>query len=83
MKARRLIWFDFGENPSSNFPGSIHPDFVNEVLQHHRHHPQGTWVLIGLDGGVKLSGTGPPDWRLVFRTIDAMPMRKAEIIRGI
>lgn len=37
------------------------------------------WVLIGLDGGVKHSGTQSPLPSEIYRLIDAMPMRQSEI----
>ena len=40
---------------------------------------QSNWVLIGLDGGVKLNKEGLPDWEYIFKTIDSMPMRQSEI----
>lgn len=36
-------------------------------------------VLIGKDGGVKLSHTSPISTETLFRTIDAMPMRQREM----
>lgn len=37
------------------------------------------WVLIGLDGGLKNSGSDRPAPNEIFRIIDAMPMRQSEI----
>ncbi len=36
-------------------------------------------VLIGLDGTTKWTGAQPPEPRLIFSLIDAMPMRAAEV----
>lgn len=38
-------------------------------------------VLVGKDGGVKLSSAQPFDAETLFSTIDAMPMRKREMRR--
>ncbi len=39
-------------------------------------------VLVGKDGGTKLSSQGPLAAATLFSTIDAMPMRKNEMKRG-
>jgi hypothetical protein len=41
-----------------------------------------SWVLIGLDGGVKVKKDGDLDWDFIFRTVDSMPMRRSERGRG-
>jgi hypothetical protein len=41
--------------------------------------PAPTWALIGLDGRVKSQGFGSPPMDKLFRLIDSMPMRQAEL----
>ncbi len=36
-------------------------------------------ILIGKDGGEKYRQSGVTDWQEIFRRIDAMPMRRAEM----
>lgn len=36
-------------------------------------------ALVGLDGGTKAVYKTPPDIKLIFQTIDAMPMRQQEL----
>lgn len=38
-------------------------------------------VLVGLDGGVKLTSSGPLSGEKLFATIDTMPMRRDEVRR--
>ena len=75
---RKLVWFEFGGDLKTNFQKPIHPEFVNLTRQEYSQISPGTWVLVGLDGGIKKTGTGSLDWEVVFSTIDSMPMRKAE-----
>lgn len=41
-----------------------------------------TFVLFGKDGGEKLRSYGPVSLEKLYRTIDDMPMRKAEMKQG-
>ena len=38
-----------------------------------------TFILVGKDGGEKLRASGPVSQEKLYRTIDAMPMRKLEM----
>jgi hypothetical protein len=75
LEDRKLLifWFDRGELLNSNFDGQLDQNaFLSRI-------PAGSdWVLIGLDGGAKSSGKRGPDIDLIFKTIDAMPMRIRE-----
>jgi hypothetical protein len=44
--------------------------------------PSSTWVLIGLDGGVKSQGFGSPPMEKLSQLIDTMPMRQSELKKG-
>lgn len=41
--------------------------------------PTSSWVLIGLDGGVKSQGGSQIPMEEIFRLIDSMPMRQSEM----
>lgn len=79
MQELKLVWFEKGDALKTNYPHSIHSDFANSLNPEFFDVQLGNWILVGLDGGVKLSGKGKPDWKLIFSTIETMPMRKAEI----
>lgn len=83
MQELKLVWFNLDNDLKTNFPHPIHSDFVHSLEGKFYDVSPGSWVLVGLDGGVKLSGKGVPDWKLIFSTINSMPMRRAETKREI
>lgn len=83
MAELKLVWFNLDNDLKTNYPQPIHPDFVHSLKGKFDDISPGSWVLLGLDGGVKLSGKGDPDWKLIFSTINSMPMRRAETKREI
>ncbi|MFD2202888.1 DUF4174 domain-containing protein [Shivajiella indica] len=82
MRERRLLYFFVSEEFKSN----VEVDFSKPYLESLKREfgmggNTGSWVLIGLDGGVKMKREWKLDWNLIFKTIDSMPMRKSEIKR--
>lgn len=79
MKDRKLALFVFEGSPFTNHEKTFS---LNEIDQLQKRYQMGStkscWVLIGLDGGVKLRREGNLDMDLVFKTIDSMPMRVSE-----
>jgi hypothetical protein len=78
MAELKLVWFNLGNDLKTNFPQPMHSGFAHSLKVKFPDLSPGNWVLVGLDGGVKLTGKGDPDWRLIFSTINSMPMRRAE-----
>lgn len=75
LEDRKLLifWFDRGKLLKSNFDGQLDEKaFLSRIPS------ESDWVLIGLDGGAKSSGKKAPDIDMIFKTIDAMPMRIRE-----
>ena len=62
----------------SNYPDEIAHESLNRV----RKNKDSSWILIGLDGAVKDSGSAENfDLSMLWRKIDSMPMRQSEIRR--
>ncbi len=82
LAERKLLVFVFGRErlEKSNFKEDIEEDDFLKLLPK-RDLSSDSWVLIGLDGGVKHSGYSSPNSEEIFRIIDAMPMRQSERIR--
>jgi len=80
IKERKIIYFFIGEGMKSN----AEIDFSSTYREGLKNRYQmgkikNSWVLIGLDGGIKMRKEEELDWSLVFKTIDSMPMRQSEI----
>jgi hypothetical protein len=81
---RKLAYFIFGDEVISNKSGTLAPSYIDKLRsQYQLGSKKEGWVLIGLDGGVKLKKEESLDWELIFKTIDAMPMRQSEIRNGL
>lgn len=83
IKDRKLVYliFEGNELKATNLEGDVEAElFLTKVNEQTPN--QNGWVLIGLDGGVKRSGTLLPNPTEIFKTIDAMPMRQSELRRG-
>lgn len=80
IKERKIIYFFIGEGVKSNaeidFSSSYREGLKNSYQMGKI---KNSWVLIGLDGGIKMRKEEELDWSLVFKTIDSMPMRQSEI----
>lgn len=81
LETRKLLVFFFqnGQLVNSNFPDSIDSEKFLKKL--HNQKTVENWVLIGLDGGIKVGGKETPNLEIILQTIDAMPMRQSEIKR--
>lgn len=77
---RKLRYWVNGSFTCSN---ATHPLLISELEQIKKQagykEGQSLWVLIGLDGGVKMVKHAPLNWEEVFKVIDGMPMRQTEI----
>lgn len=80
LEERKLLYFFFNSEKSvkSNFKGEVDANHFLEKLNQKQTN-QVTWILVGLDGGIKKSGNSMPEVSEIFRLIDAMPMRRSEI----
>lgn len=80
LSDRKLLVFHFDEELiiESNFKGVLKTvDFLK--VNPKKSSQSVSWVLIGLDGGVKKSENTIPNPGEIFKIIDAMPMRQSEI----
>lgn len=81
---RKLVYILFADSLMSNQELDFSGDYINSLHKKYAMGAKGPcWVLIGLDGGVKMRKESDLDWPLIFKTIDAMPMRQSERRRGI
>lgn len=78
---RHLLVFSlFQQGESLQGDASLAPEFVSDLWKTYEADANGlTTILIGKDGGEKLRQTGKMDLDEIFRRIDAMPMRRAEM----
>jgi hypothetical protein len=77
---RKIIFLSIGEQIQSNTEASFDQDYLNGLRgKFYIAGTKGNWILIGLDGGIKLNKEGEPDWDFIFKAIDSMPMRQSEI----
>jgi len=84
MNERKIIFLSIGDQLSTNSKSSFDPNYLKDLQK--KFSPakgKSNWVLIGLDGGVKLNGEGNSDWDFIFKTIDSMPMRQSEILKSL
>lgn len=82
IKERKIVYFVFDENEilKSNSQVGFSNAYISGIRKNFGSACEGAcWVMIGLDGGVKLRKEGGLDWDYIFRTIDSMPMRRTEI----
>lgn len=84
LKERKLIYFIFkGDGILSNSDYTFSNEQQQSISSKYRMgSTNNCWVLIGLDGGVKVKREGDLDWDFIFRTVDSMPMRRSERVRG-
>jgi hypothetical protein len=83
LKARKLLVFQFEKVTlvNTNCEDEVEENKFLEKLSNERS-KSAQWVLIGLDGGIKNTGSKHPVPSEIFRIIDAMPMRQSEIRSG-
>lgn len=83
FKERKIVYFIFGENFQTNSSFTFSPEYQKWLKSNFQaSSSKSNWILIGLDGGVKLKKEGDLDWDYIFKTIDSMPMRQSEIRNG-
>lgn len=82
---RDLIYFVFGDSLISNSDFKFDKEYEKQLRARYAlGSKEVCWILLGKDGGSKLKKEGSaPDWKLLFTTIDAMPMRQREMNRLI
>lgn len=82
---RDLIYFVFGDSLISNSDFKFDKEYEKQLrVRYALGSKELCWILLGKDGGSKLKKEGTaPDWKLLFTTIDAMPMRQREMNRLI
>ncbi|MCH7415394.1 DUF4174 domain-containing protein [Belliella sp. R4-6] len=79
IKDRKIVYIIFNEEIESNREVNISDKYLNELTSKYKMGSRkDCWILIGLDGGVKLKEESKPDWRLILQTVDTMPMRIRE-----
>jgi hypothetical protein len=80
IKERKIIYFFIGEGVKSNAEIDFSSLYIEGLKNRYQlGEIKNSWVLIGLDGGIKMRKEEELDWRLIFKTIDSMPMRQSEI----
>jgi hypothetical protein len=80
MQERKLAYFFIDEGYKSNVEVNFSKAYLEDLKKKFKiEGNKSSWLLIGLDGGVKMKGQGNLDWDLIFRTIDSMPMRQSEL----
>jgi len=83
IQERKIAYFIFGDSVVSNIENTFSPTYLQQIENKYKMGYKGSmYVLLGLDGGVKLKEEDSVDWGHVFQTIDAMPMRQSEKKRG-
>lgn len=80
IKERKVAYFLIdGKHVVANVEADFSEAYIRQL---HTRYKMGAkndcWLLIGLDGGVKLRKDNGLDWPLIFKTIDSMPMRRSE-----
>lgn len=82
LEERRIVYFIFNNPLLSNAEVDFSENYQEQLKTKYQISTEKSkWILIGLDGMAKLSQEGDMDWNLIFKTIDAMPMRQSEIRR--
>ncbi|WP_304518046.1 DUF4174 domain-containing protein [Cecembia rubra] len=80
IRERKILFFVFGEQLNTNSEVDFSKAYVAELIKKYKSNcKDDCWVLIGLDGSIKLRMDGELDWVYIFKTIDSMPMRRSEI----
>lgn len=84
LQDRKLVYFIFqNDEIISNSDYTFSQEQQKSIRSKYQMgYSKSSWVLIGLDGGVKVKKEGDLDWDFIFRTVDSMPMRRSERGRG-
>jgi hypothetical protein len=79
FKERKIAYFIFNDSTISNLEFSFSETYESRLKkQYQLGSKNACWVLIGLDGGVKVRKESSINWIDIFGYIDAMPMRQSE-----
>lgn len=79
IEERHIVWFVLeGDVVETNYEGSMPENFAGKLGEANYWKEAETVLLIGKDGGVK-SRQETLDLEALFRRIDSMPMRRAEM----
>jgi hypothetical protein len=79
FKERKLAYFVFNDSVKSNIEFSFSGAYTSALKKQYQLGSKNEcWVLIGLDGGVKVRKESAINWQEIFGYIDAMPMRQSE-----
>lgn len=81
LKDRKVAYFIIKEKSvDSNIPIRFSESYQKALLKRYKMGSKtDCFVLLGLDGGVKLKREEELNWELILKTIDSMPMRISEI----
>jgi hypothetical protein len=84
LQDRKLVYFIFqNDEIISNSDYTLSQEQQKSIRSKYQMgYSKSSWVLIGLDGGVKVKKDGDLDWDFIFNTVDSMPMRRSERGRG-
>lgn len=79
FEERKLAYFVFNDSVVSNVEFSFSEAYISALKKQYLLGSKNEcWVLIGLDGGVKVRRESKVNWKEIFGYIDAMPMRQSE-----
>ena len=79
FEERKLAYFVFNDSVVSNVEFSFSEAYISALKKPYLLGSKNEcWVLIGLDGGVKVRRESKVNWKEIFGYIDAMPMRQSE-----
>ncbi len=80
IKDRKIAYFLIQDcQVESNLLHAFSNQYIKQLESRYRMGSKNNcWVLIGLDGGVKIKRESELDWNHIFKLIDAMPMRNSE-----
>ena len=79
IEERHIVWFVFaGDAVETNYEDALPENFAGKLGEANYWKEAETVLLIGKDGGVKVRQESL-DLEALFRRIDSMPMRRAEM----
>ncbi|WP_170932439.1 DUF4174 domain-containing protein [Belliella buryatensis] len=80
IQERKVAYFLIdGQKVISNLETNFSDSYISQLYSRYKMGSKNDcWVLIGLDGGIKIRKDTILDWTLIFKTIDSMPMRRSE-----
>lgn len=80
IQERKILYWIYSQPMKSNFTAAVKDVEVQALKKKYSiNDGKQLWLLIGLDGGIKVYREEPLNWDYIFKTIDSMPMRQSEI----